>query len=165
MRSASGIWSNVFNRRGGECRQKAEPQRALSVLVQREMECGRSPLASIARASAGRVARPNATVTGTRKQRTETAIGFKRRSGWVTIGAPGAPDTEIVAVRPGGRLGLTAEAHTWSERPTGWEKKNLGPTCGGVFQRDKVPGHLGRFRCPSGGWLAGAAPVQLPDCA
>jgi len=29
------------------------------VLVQREMECGRSPLASIARASAGRVARPN----------------------------------------------------------------------------------------------------------
>lgn len=29
------------------------------VLVRREMECGRSPLASIARASAGRVARPN----------------------------------------------------------------------------------------------------------
>jgi hypothetical protein len=53
------------------------------VLVQREMECGRSPLVSIARASAGRVARPNVTVTGTRKRRTETATGFERRSGWL----------------------------------------------------------------------------------
>ena len=48
------------------------------VLVQHEMECGRSPLASIARASAGRVARPNVTVTGKRKRRTETATGFEK---------------------------------------------------------------------------------------
>ena len=37
------------------------------MLVQREMECGRSPLVSIARVSAGRGA-ADATVTGTRKQ-------------------------------------------------------------------------------------------------
>ena len=37
----------------------AEVWRAGSVLVQREMECERSRLASIARASAGRVAPPN----------------------------------------------------------------------------------------------------------
>jgi hypothetical protein len=48
------------------------------VLVQREMECGRSPLASIARVSAGRVARTNATVTDTRRQRAENATGFKK---------------------------------------------------------------------------------------
>jgi hypothetical protein len=40
------------------------------VLVQREMESGRSPLVSIARAAAG-----------TRKQRTETAAGFKGNQG------------------------------------------------------------------------------------
>ena len=40
------------------------------VLVHREMEYGRSPLASMSRALAGK-----------RKQRTETATGFKRRSG------------------------------------------------------------------------------------
>jgi hypothetical protein len=42
----------------------------LDVLVQREMESGRSPLVSIARAAAG-----------TRKQRTETAAGFKGNQG------------------------------------------------------------------------------------
>jgi len=36
-----------------------------------------------------------------------------------TVGAPRAPDTEIVALRSSGGLGLTAEAHTRSERPTG----------------------------------------------
>jgi hypothetical protein len=77
------------------------------VLVQREMESGRSPLMSIALASAG-----------TRKQRTETATGFKKRSVSATIGAPGALGTEIVALRPGGGLRLT-EAHTRTERPTG----------------------------------------------
>ena len=45
------------------------------------MECGHSPLVSIPRASAGRVGRPNAAATGPRKQRTETATGFKRSSG------------------------------------------------------------------------------------
>jgi hypothetical protein len=54
------------------------------VLVHREMEYGRSPLASISRALAGK-----------RKQRTETATGFKRRSGWANT--RGARDTEIVA--------------------------------------------------------------------
>ena len=43
----------------------------LIVVVQREMECGRSPLVSTARASAGRLA-ANATVSGTRKQRRGT---------------------------------------------------------------------------------------------
>jgi hypothetical protein len=52
----------------------------VTVLVQPELECGRSSLASIARAVAGRVARPNVTVTGPRKQRPETATGFKSRS-------------------------------------------------------------------------------------
>jgi hypothetical protein len=55
------------------------------VLVQREMECGRSPLASIARASAGRVERPSGTVTVTKKQRTETATGFKEE---IRLGMP-----------------------------------------------------------------------------
>src|SRR6266849_3183283 len=67
----------------------AQPWRGLrdklTVLVQREMENWRAPLASIARASAGWVTRPNATATVTRKQHTETATGFKKRSGWVTI--------------------------------------------------------------------------------
>ena len=63
------------------------------VLVQREMESGRSPLMSIALASAG-----------TRKQRTETATGFKNRSVWATVGAPGALGHEIVALRRGGGL-------------------------------------------------------------
>jgi hypothetical protein len=54
------------------------------VLVQREMECGRSPLVSIARGSAGRGA---ADRNGDRPEEagTETATGFKRRSGWATI--------------------------------------------------------------------------------
>src|SRR5437879_13819873 len=41
-----------------------ERLRSQCVLVQREMECGRSPLASIARASAHRVPLPNATLPG-----------------------------------------------------------------------------------------------------
>ena len=91
----------------------------VAVLVQREMERGLSPLVSIALAAAGRLARPNATVSGTRKQGMETATGFKRRSDWITIGAPGAPDTGVIELRPGGTLGMTAETHTRSERPTG----------------------------------------------
>jgi hypothetical protein len=74
------------------------------VLVQREMECGRSPLASIARASAGK-----------RKQLTETATGFKRRLGWATVGTPGAPDTEILALRQG----LDGRGPYSKRRPTG----------------------------------------------
>jgi serine/threonine protein kinase len=52
--------------------------RAVAVLVQREMERGRSPLVSIAQALVGRVVRPNATATGRRKQQTETATGSKK---------------------------------------------------------------------------------------
>jgi len=78
------------------------------VLVQREMESGRSPLVSIARALAG-----------TRKQ----GNWFQKKIMVATGGAAGAPDTEIVALRPRGGLGLTAEAYTRSERPTGQEKK------------------------------------------
>ena len=88
------------------------------MLVQREMECRRSPLVSIARVSAGRGA---ADRNGDRHEEagTETATGFKKE---IMVGhnsAPGSPDTDIVALRPGGGLGLTAEAHTRSERPTG----------------------------------------------
>src|SRR5689334_18264435 len=50
-------------------------------MVQREMECGRSPLASRARASTGRAGRSKATPTGMRKQRAETATGFKGDQG------------------------------------------------------------------------------------
>ena len=137
-------------RQGGNSIASNRSANCWSVLVQREMECGRSPLASIARALAGRVPRPSATVPGTRKQRTETATGFKRRPDWVTICAPGAPDTEIVVLRPGGRLGLTAEAHTRSERPTGWEKEGCAAYFNGMTYRAS-----GRFRCPSEGCLAG----------
>ena len=87
-----------------------------SVLVQPEMECGRSSLASIARTAAGRVARLNVTVIDPRKQRTETATGFKSRLVWVTRGAP---DTEIAALRPAGRVGLTAIGSYW-EREANW---------------------------------------------
>jgi len=54
------------------------------VLVQREMECGRSPLVSIARDSSGLGA---ADRNGDRHEEagTETATGFKRRAGWATI--------------------------------------------------------------------------------
>ena len=64
--------------------------RAQSVLVQREMECGRSPLASIARASTGRAGRSKATPTGMRKQRAETATGFKKKIhiGWSALTQP-----------------------------------------------------------------------------
>jgi hypothetical protein len=57
---------------------------AKAVLVQREMECGHSPLVSTARVSAGRGA---ADRNGNRHEvaGTGTATGFKRRSGWATI--------------------------------------------------------------------------------
>jgi ubiquinone/menaquinone biosynthesis C-methylase UbiE len=108
---------------------------------------------SIARAAAG-----------TRKQRTETATGFKRKSGWAAVGAPSAPDTEIAVLRAGGGLGLTAEAHTRSERPTGEEKKNSESRVRGVFQRDDAPG-IGAAQMPSGRVPRGAVPVQLPVVA
>ena len=54
------------------------------MLVQREMECGRSPLVSIARVSAGQGA---ADRNSDRHEEagTEAATGFKRRSVWATI--------------------------------------------------------------------------------
>jgi hypothetical protein len=121
-----------------------------SVLVQREMESGRAPLESIARARAG-----------TRKQPSETATGFKRRSGWVTRGGP---DAEIAARRPSAGLGLTAAAHTRSERPTCQEKKNLESRVRCVLQRDDAPG-MGAVQTPCGRVARGGAPVQLPVCA
>lgn len=91
------------------------------------MERGRSPLVSIARASAGK-----------RRQRTEPATGFKRRSAWATVGTFGAPDTVIVALRPGGGLGLTAEG-PYSKRKANWLGKEES-TERGVLQRDDAPG-------------------------
>ena len=69
------------------------------VLVQREMECGCSPIVSIARAAAG-----------TKKQRTETATGCKRR-----LEARGGQDAEIVALHPGAEPGLTTSG-SYSKR-------------------------------------------------
>jgi hypothetical protein len=100
-----------------------------SVLVQREMESGRSPLVSIARASVCRVARPNATATGTKKRRTETATGFKRRSGWITIGAPSAPDAGIIAPRPGCMLGMRADNIIEAKDQLARKRSILNPGC------------------------------------
>ena len=96
--------------------------RAQSVLVQREMESGRSPLASIARASAGRVARPNATATGMRKQRAETATGFKKKIhiGWSALTQPAWVEEtnwlgkKMVTART---LILTARGLPWGNLP------------------------------------------------
>ena len=142
------------------------PLSLANVLVQREMERGLSPLVlvSIARASAGRVARTNAAVGGTTKQRMETATGLKGRSDWITIGAPAAPDSGIIELRPGGTLGMTAETHTRSEIPTGEEKKNLESRVRGVFNRmtyrasAPVQMSVGRVACVG-------RPVQLPSGA
>jgi len=59
------------------------------VLVQREMECGRSPLASIARPSAGRVGRPNAAASGPRKQRTLQLVSQRGDRGGATRSGAG----------------------------------------------------------------------------
>ena len=77
------------------------------VLVQLEMECGRSPLVSIARVSAGRGA---ADRNGDRHEEegTEAATGLKRRSVWATIVnlvSATAPELVLCDVSPqAGRL-------------------------------------------------------------
>src|SRR5437868_103147 len=118
------------------------------------MECGRSPLVSIARVSAGRGATDR---NGDRYEEagTETATGFKRRSGWATTVAPGSPDKDIVALRPGAGLSLTARSEA------NWlGKRTLNPGCeaistfNGYFQRADAPSS-GRIRWPQGRWLAG----------
>src|SRR5438477_1584496 len=67
-----------------------------TVLVQREMECRRSRLVSIARVSAGRRA---ADRNGDRHEEagTETATGFKKEIMVGNNSAPGSPDTEKLA--------------------------------------------------------------------
>src|SRR5215472_8713145 len=76
------------------------------VLVQREMECGRSLLVSTARASAGRVPRPNVRVTSMRKQRSETQLASERDQGdgWHT----GQRNRFALSIHVG--WGLTAES-------------------------------------------------------
>lgn len=79
--------------------------------------------------------------------------------------APGSPDTD----RPGGGLGLTAEAHARSEGQLA-RKKNLesgarristfNGTFDGVTRR-----HRGGSDGLRAGWLAGLAPIQLPSGA
>jgi hypothetical protein len=84
------------------------------------MERGFSPLVSIARAPADRVARPER--SGDRQ--VEAADG---NCNWFQkeirldpkISAPGASDAGIIEPRPGGTLGMAAETHTRSEGPTG----------------------------------------------
>jgi hypothetical protein len=70
------------------------------------------------------------------------------------LGTRDGPDAEIAALCPCDRLCLTAEAHTRSERPTGYEKKNVESKVRGVFQLDDAR-QSAWFGCPSGGWLAG----------
>src|SRR5262249_50225197 len=53
------------------------------VLVQREMESWRTPLASIAPIPPGQFAPPKAVAAGRKGQR--LATGFKRRSGWLVV--------------------------------------------------------------------------------
>ena len=130
------------------------------------MERVRSPLVSIARASVCRVARPNATATGTRKRRTETATtatGFKRRSGWVTIGAPGSRDAGIIALRPDGMPSVTADTHIRiieAKHRLARNGKTLHPGCAVYFNSMRLSGHRGRLRCPAG-VARGDGPVRL----
>jgi hypothetical protein len=86
------------------------------------MECGRSPLVSIARVSVGE-ARPIATMTGTRKQGRKVQLASKEIRVGTTV-APGSPDTDIVALRPGGGLGLTAKAHARKRSQLAREKES-----------------------------------------
>jgi hypothetical protein len=88
--------------------------------------------------------------------------GFKRRSGWITIGAPDAPDIEIVALpsrsvrRQAGRDGRGS----YSKRKANWPgKKNLNPGCMAYFSGMTCRASE-RFRCASGSGLRGWA-VQL----
>jgi hypothetical protein len=67
--------------------------------------------------------------------------------------APAAPDTEIVALRLGGGLGLTTEDHTRSERPIGLEKKN--PRSAAYFNGMNAPGNVA-VQMPSGRVARGA---------
>ena len=84
------------------------------VLVQREMECGHSPLVRIARVSAGRGAGSS--------QRLRARGSRDGNCNWlqkdIRVGynsAPGRPDTDIDALSLGSALGLAAEAHAGSE--------------------------------------------------
>jgi len=126
-------------------------------LVQREMERGRSPLASIARVSASWVAPPERSGNDTRKQRTETATGFKSRSG---LGRRRCTKHKSVALRPGGWLGLMAEAYSRSRKANWLGKKNLESRVRGIFQRDDAPG-IGAVQMTSERVARGAGPVQL----
>jgi hypothetical protein len=81
------------------------------VLVQREMECGHSPLVRIARVSVGRGA-ADRNGAGTRKDGNCNWLQKEIRGPRC---ASGSPDTDIVALRPGGGLGLTAETHARTE--------------------------------------------------
>ena len=100
------------------------------VLVQREMECGRSPLASIARASAGK-----------RKQRTETATaGHRNRCAssrrWAGLDGRGP----------------------YSKRKANWLGKEAS-TERGVFNGMNAPGN-GVVQMPSERVARGAGSVQ-----
>jgi hypothetical protein len=101
------------------------------VLVQREMEGGRSPLVSIARVSAGRGATDR--IGDLHEQAgAETATGFKKEIGGHNS-ASGSSGTDIVALRLGGGLGLTAEAHARSEGQLARKNRILNPGCEAHF--------------------------------
>ena len=129
-----GVSLSVFARssliEGASPASLLRPEIMKTVLVQREMECGCSP--SIARASVGRGA-ADRNVDWHEEAGAETATDFKRRSARVTIVTPGSPHTDIVALRPGGGLGFTAEAHARSEGQR-LGKKNLESRVRGAFQ-------------------------------
>jgi hypothetical protein len=80
--------------------------------------------------------------------------------------APGSRDTGTVALRPGGGLDLTTEAHARSEGQLAREK-NLESRMRGAFQPSTglstgvTRPHRGGSDGLGAGWLAGLAPFQL----
>src|SRR5262249_1044624 len=65
-----------------------------------------------------------------------------------------------VALRPGGWLGLMAEAYSRSRKANWLGKKNLESRVRGIFQRDDAPG-IGAVQMTSERVARGAGPVQL----
>src|SRR5262249_1265077 len=66
--------------------------------------------------------------------------------------APGSPDTDIVALRPGGGLGLTAKAHARSEANWLGKERSLNPGCEAI---STFTGMTRRHRGGSDGLRAG----------
>lgn len=73
---------------------------------------------------------------------------FQKEIMVATVGALGAPDTEIVAVRPGGWPGLTAEPHTQAKGQVARKRRILNLGCAAYFN-GMTPRALGAVQMPS----------------